>query len=82
MQFILGPLVVVAGILIMKYSVQITEFSGKIDFAEQYLGNGLAAGTYTWWKLVGLIVAIYGGMWFFGITDLIGNGLAGLFAIR
>ena len=66
MRFFLSPLVFIAGILCMKYSVQITEqFSGKIDLAEKYLGSGIGAGTYTWWKLFGLLLCVLAVLWFF-----------------
>jgi hypothetical protein len=66
MRFVLSPLVFIAGILIMKYSVIITEqFSGKIDLAEKYLGSGIGAGTYTWWKLFGLLLCILAVLWLF-----------------
>jgi hypothetical protein len=43
----------------MKYSVYITDqLSGKIDFAEKYLGTGIGSGTYTWWKLFGLTMCV------------------------
>lgn len=68
MRFIFGPLGIVAGILIMKYSVIITDqFSGKIDFAEKYLGTGIGAGTYTWWKLFGLAMCILSVLWIFNL---------------
>ena len=48
----------------MKYSVMITDqFSGKIDLAEKYLGVGIGAGTYTWWKLFGLMLCILSVLW-------------------
>ena len=66
MRFFLSPLVFIAGILCMKYSVAITEqFSGKIDLAEKYLGTGIGAGTYTWWKLFGLMLCILAVLWLF-----------------
>ena len=66
MRFFLAPLVFIAGVLIMKYSVIITEqFSGKIDLAEKYLGTGVGAGTYTWWKLFGLILCVLSVLWLF-----------------
>ena len=66
MRFFLSPLVFIAGILIMKYSVVITEqFSGKIDLAEKYLSVGIGAGTYTWWKLFGLILCVLSVLWLF-----------------
>lgn len=68
MRFIFAPLLFVAGIFIMKYSVQITDqFSGKIDLAEKYLGTGIGAGTYTWWKLFGLLMCILSVLWLFNM---------------
>jgi len=69
MRFIFSPLIFVLGLLCMKYSVQITDqFSGKIDFAEKYLGGGIAAGTYTWWKIFGLGMCILSFMWLFNLV--------------
>ncbi len=68
---ILGSLVVLAvGVLIIKYSVKITENTGPIEFAEKYLKAPLA-GTYTWWKLVGLGIMILGVLWLFGMVDFL-----------
>ncbi len=68
MRFFLSPLVFIAGILCMKYSVAITDqFSGKIDLAEKYLGIGIASGTYTWWKLFGLLLCILSVLWLFNM---------------
>jgi hypothetical protein len=81
MQYIFGPILVILGILFMKYTVQITNFTGEIDFAERYFGAGIGSGTYTWWRVFGLILACLGGMWFLGITSLIGDALRAIFAI-
>ncbi len=62
----------------MRYTVQITDFTGKVDFAEKYFGKGLAAGTYTWWRLVGLVLVILAGLWFIGLGSSLGRGLAGI----
>lgn len=59
----------------MRYTVEITGFTGKIDFAEEYFGKGLAAGTYTWWRLVGLFFAILGALWFLGLASILGDAL-------
>ncbi len=68
MRFLLAPLAFIAGILIMKYSVAITDqFTGRIDFAEKYFSAGLGSGTYTWWKLFGLAVCILSVLWLFGM---------------
>ncbi len=58
-RLILSIILFAFGILCMKYSVFITDqLSGRIDLAEKYLGTGVGAGTYTWWKLFGLIMCI------------------------
>jgi hypothetical protein len=76
MRFIFAPFLFVAGVLIMKYSVQITDqFSGKIDLAEKYLGTGIGAGTYTWWKLFGLLTCILSVLWLF---NMLPTGVGGL----
>jgi hypothetical protein len=68
MRFFLSPLIFIAGILIMKYSVAITDqFTGKIELAEKYLSGGLGAGTYTWWKLFGLAACILSVLWLFNM---------------
>jgi hypothetical protein len=68
MRYFLGPLIIVAGIAMMKYSFWITQQSGKIDFAEKYLAPPLS-GTYTWWKLVGLAFVILALCWMAGFLD-------------
>jgi hypothetical protein len=67
MRFIFAPILLCIGILLMRYTVQVTNFTGKIDFAEKYLGGGVAAGTYTWWRLFGLGLCILSVFWFFGM---------------
>ncbi len=69
MRFFLAPLAFIGGVLLMKYSVKVTEFTGKLDFAEKYLRGGVAAGTYTWWKLFGLAVCILSVLWLFGFLS-------------
>ncbi len=64
----LSILVFGLGIITMKYSAFITEqITGKIDLAEKYLGTGIGAGTYTWWKLFGLILCILSVLWAFNM---------------
>jgi uncharacterized membrane protein (DUF485 family) len=63
---ILGSLIIMAiGVLMMKYTVRITDVIGKIDFAEKYLKSPLA-GTYTWWRIVGFGAIVLGLLWMFG----------------
>lgn len=82
MRFILAPLIIALGILMMRYTVQITEFTGKIDFAEEYLGKGTAAGTYTWWRLVGLFFVILASLWLFGLMGAIGSSLGSVLGAK
>lgn len=68
MRFFFSPIIFALGILCMKYSVAITDqFSGKIELAEKYLGTGIGAGTYTWWKLFGLMMCILSVLWLFNM---------------
>ena len=65
-RIFLSLIVLALGFLCIKYSVQITDqFTGKIDLAEKYLGTGIGAGTYTWWKLFGLLLCILSVLWMF-----------------
>jgi hypothetical protein len=65
MRFILGPIVIIIGILMMKYTVAITNVTGQVGFAEKYLRPG-GAGTYTWWRLVGLGLIVISILWMSG----------------
>ena len=49
-----------AGILFIVYSYPLTQLFGFNSLAERYLGSG---GTYTMWKLLGLVV-IAGTVWY------------------
>lgn len=48
------------GVLCVKYSYQATQLFGHNEYAEKYLGSG---GTYSMWKLLGLIIII-GTIWY------------------
>jgi hypothetical protein len=67
MRFFLSPVVFLAGIACMKYSFILTETFGKFDMAERYLGTGVGAGTYTFWKLFGLGLCTLSVFWLFGL---------------
>ena len=74
MRFIVGPLMVVAGVLMMKYTVWITNQVGKVDFADRWLPYPLA-GTYSWWRIVGLVMIVVAFLWMFGFLDFGATGL-------
>jgi len=64
MDLALRILVLIAGIaggvVLIKYSYPLTQFFGHSELAERYLGSG---GTYTMWKLLGLL-AIFLTIWY------------------
>ena len=74
MRIVAGIFFIILGVLMMKYTVAITNYTGKIDFAEKYLKLGLA-GTYTWWRLVALVIIILSILWMTGSLNLTGNAL-------
>jgi len=64
-RIIVGLIVMAACVALMKYSVQVTNFTGKIDLAEKYLGNPFA-GTYTFYRLFAVFIMILMVLWMFG----------------
>jgi len=48
------------GFLAIRYNKWITDSTGRIDFAEKYIGQG---GTYTFWTLFGA-AAMLGSFYF------------------
>lgn len=49
----------IGGFVAIIYSKWITDNTGRIEFAEHYLGRG---GTYSMWKIIGVLLII-GGFW-------------------
>lgn len=64
MRFFLAILLFAAGFVLMKYSYNIYQYFGPLDFAEKYLGG---AGTNTFYKLFGLLLIVAGFLKLFGI---------------
>lgn len=64
-RIIIGLIVMAGCVALMKYSVQVTNFTGKIELAEKYLGNPLA-GTYTFYRLFAVIIMAMMVLWMFG----------------
>lgn len=78
MRFIYGMIGIAVGFLLIRYSVQLTESLGQIDWAERYLKSGMA-GTYTMYRLVGLIFIILSLLYMFNAFGFILGPLAPLF---
>lgn len=51
---------ILIGVLILKYTERIVDTVGHSDWADRYLGFGGGGGTYTMWKIIGLLVIIVG----------------------
>lgn len=64
--------------MLMRYNVQLTDSLGKMDWAEQYLRSGLA-GTYSMYRILGLIIIILALLYMFGLFGFILDPLAPLF---
>jgi hypothetical protein len=64
-QIILGVLIVVGGVLLLKYNYQVTN-SMPIGFAEQHMGSG---GSYLLWKILSILVIFAGLTVVFGVYD-------------
>ncbi len=67
MKYLLAPIMIVVGVLVMKYTVKITYFTGKIGFAEKYFQT--MGGTYFWWRIVGLVILLLGLLWITGVVS-------------
>jgi len=69
-RIILGLLIIAGALAMMKYSVQLTNITGKIELAEKYLGAPLA-GTYTFYKIFGLFLMVLAVLWIFGVFSFL-----------
>jgi hypothetical protein len=78
MKYVWSVIAIVLGILMMKYSIQITDTFGRVAWAEEHLHGGMA-GTYTFYKLVGLAIIIFALLYIFGASGFITGPLAPLF---
>ena len=71
---LLALLLIPGGILIMVYAKKVVDFTGKVEFAENWFGYG---GTYTFVKLVGLAITILSFMYLVGGLDSFIEGTVG-----
>ena len=56
-------LLIPVGILMIVLSEKVVRFTGEFAFAERWFGAG---GTYTYIKLLGLLIAVLAFMWIVG----------------
>ncbi len=64
------------GFILMIYRFQLTQFTGKIQWAEQYLGSG---GTYNFFIIIGLITSVLSLMYSLGTFQDFFTGTFGTF---
>ncbi|MCA9388868.1 hypothetical protein KC644_03875 [Candidatus Berkelbacteria bacterium] len=56
-----------AGFALIRYAEVLVRTFGHADWAEKYLGSG---GSYTVWKIAGILVIIFGFLYGIGRFDL------------
>ncbi len=78
MKFIWGIIGIIIGFLVIKYSMSITDTFGRVEWAERHLSGGLA-GTYTLYRIAGLVIIILSLLYIFGGIGFITGPLAPLF---
>ena len=61
------------GLAIIRYAEPIVRTFGYMDWAEKHLGSG---GTYSAWKLIGILVMVFGFLYAIGQFDLAPQGTA------
>ena len=65
-RIIWGTLLIVLGVVTLKYNYQIVNFTGRQDWIERYLGSGT---TYFAFKLISIIVVLSGILYLTGFGE-------------
>ncbi|MEJ0021783.1 MAG: hypothetical protein WDN47_04385 [Candidatus Doudnabacteria bacterium] len=78
MHFISGTIGVIAGILLIRYSVALTDIFGRVQWAENHLRGGLA-GTYSLYRIVGVVFVILSLFYIFNVLGFILSPLSSIF---
>jgi len=65
-RLLLFAIFLVVGIYVIVKSEPMVRLFGHNDLAERYLGNG---GSYTFWKLLGILLIILGALFLIGSLD-------------
>ncbi len=78
MHIFSGLIGVAVGFVLIKYSVPLTDMFGKVEWAERNLRGGLA-GTYSLYKIVGVIFIILSLLYMFGLIGIVLGPLSNVF---
>jgi len=79
MRFLIGTLLVIAGVVIVWKSEWIYREFGEVDWAEKHLGT--EGGSRLFYKLIGLVVIFLGFFIISGIWDLLLGGFVRLLGL-
>ncbi|MBI2633572.1 MAG: hypothetical protein HYW78_04300 [Parcubacteria group bacterium] len=77
MRTLIGPLIIIAGVIMVFKSEWFLRTFGRVAWAEKNLG--LEGGTRFFYKLLGLLVVLFGILIFTGLWNDLLNSFAGLF---
>lgn len=76
MRFIWGIVWIVIGLVLIKYAYTLVGFFGHIPWAEQHIGGG---GTYTLYKIVGVVVIVLAMLYMFNAIGFIFSPFGSVF---
>ena len=78
MHLFSGLIGVIVGVLLIRYAISITNTFGTIPWAEQHLRGGLA-GTYSLYKIVGVVVIVLSLLYMFGAIGIVLGPVSNVF---
>ncbi len=78
MHFFSGLIGVIAGFLLIRYSIAITDMFGTVPWAEEHLRGGLA-GTYSLYRIVGVIFIVLSLLYMFNAIGFLVGPLGSVF---
>ena len=67
------------GFLMIRYTFVLVQTFGKINWAETHMSGGLG-GTYTLYKLIGVLIIFLAFMYMFGLIDKLVGPIAPYFS--
>ena len=78
MHFFSGLIGVIIGILLIRYAIPLTHTFGTVAWAEEHLRGGLA-GTYSLYKIAGVVVIVLSLLYMFGAIGFLLGPLSNVF---
>ena len=70
--FLIMLIFTITGILVLMNTEQIVNTTGRVGWAERHLGG---AGTFTLYKLIGIVIIVVGMLWGTGLFDSVFGGV-------